>query len=88
MATDVEIEAAFKAMRAIRTRGGEVHDDVLRAYARAALIAAELVQVAEYRKRAELLAENAHRASAYRPGGAEGNVRSAEAAGAQSNGPE
>ena len=45
MATDAEIEAAFKAMRAIRTRGGKVHDDVLRAYARAALYAAELVQL-------------------------------------------
>jgi hypothetical protein len=31
MATDAEIEAAFNAMRAIRTSGGEVHDDVLRA---------------------------------------------------------
>jgi hypothetical protein len=53
VATDAEIEAAVKAMRAIRTRGGRVHDDVLRAYARAALDAAVLVQVAEYRRRAE-----------------------------------
>jgi hypothetical protein len=56
MATDAEIEAAVQAMRAIPTRGGTVHDDVLRAYARAALAAATLVQVEEYRRRAELLA--------------------------------
>jgi hypothetical protein len=37
MTTDEEIEAAVKAMRAIRLRDGKVHDDVLRAYARAAL---------------------------------------------------
>jgi hypothetical protein len=63
MATDAEIEVAFKAMRAIRTRGGKVHDDVLRAYARAALHAAELLQLSEYRRRAELIAEDARRAS-------------------------
>jgi hypothetical protein len=59
MATDAEIEAAVNAMRAIRTSGGEVHDDVLRAYARAALKAAELAQVAELRKRTELLRKRA-----------------------------
>jgi len=48
MATDAEIEAAVNAMRAIRTSGGKVHDDVLRAYARAALKAAELAQIAEF----------------------------------------
>jgi hypothetical protein len=47
MATDAEIEAAVKSMRAIRTRGGKVHDEVLRAYARAALAAAALAQVVE-----------------------------------------
>ena len=52
MATDAEIEAAVNAMRAIRTRGGKVHDDVLRAYARAALKAAELAQIAEFRSKA------------------------------------
>jgi hypothetical protein len=31
MATDAEIEAAVKAMRAIPLRGGTVHEDVLRA---------------------------------------------------------
>jgi hypothetical protein len=66
MATDAEIEAAFNAMRAIRTSGGQVHD-VLRAYARAALKAAELAQIAEcqsLRKRAELLADEAGQAVA------------------------
>jgi hypothetical protein len=66
MATDAEIEAAVNAMRAIRTSGGNVHDDVLRAYARAALKAAELAQIAEFqslRKRAELLAEEVRQAA-------------------------
>ena len=66
MATDAEIEAAVNAMRAIRTSGGKVHDDVLRAYARAALKAAELAQVAEFQslqKQAELLAEEARQAA-------------------------
>ena len=59
MTTDAEIEAAVKAMRAIPLRGGTVHDEVLRAYARAALNAAAIVQVKEYRRRAELLAADA-----------------------------
>ena len=66
MATDAQIEAAVNAMRAIRTRGGKVHDDVLRAYARTALKAAELAQIAEFQslqKRAELLAEQARQAA-------------------------
>ena len=66
MATDAEIEAAVNAMRAICTSGGKVHDDVLRAYARAALKAAELAQIAEFqslRKRAELLAEEVRQAA-------------------------
>jgi len=54
--TDAEIEAAVKSMRTIRTSGGKVHDEVLRAYARAALQAAELVQVVEHRRRAGLAA--------------------------------
>jgi hypothetical protein len=56
MTTDAEIEAAVKAMRAIPLRGGAVHEDVLRAYARAALNAAVLVNVEGLRRRAELLA--------------------------------
>jgi hypothetical protein len=59
MATDAEIEAAVDAMRAIRTSGGEVHEDVLRAYARAALRAAERAQIADWQKRAELLRKRA-----------------------------
>lgn len=57
--TDAEIEAAVKAMRAIPLRGGTVHEDVLRAYARAALNAAVLVNVEGFRRRAELLATDA-----------------------------
>jgi len=52
MTTDAEIEAAVKAMRAIPLRGGTVHEDVLRAYARAALNAALLVNVEGLRRRA------------------------------------
>jgi hypothetical protein len=57
--TDAEIEAAIKAMRAIPLRGGTIHDEVLRAYARAALNAAVLVHVEGFRRRAELLAADA-----------------------------
>jgi hypothetical protein len=67
MATEAEIEAAVNAMRNVRTSGGEVHDDVLRAFARAALKAAEIAQVAEFqnlRKRAELLVDEAAQAAA------------------------
>jgi hypothetical protein len=64
MATDAEIEAAVKSMRSIRTSGGKISDEVLRAYARAALQAAELAQVAEYWRRAELRAHAAIQAAA------------------------
>ena len=54
MATDAEIDAAVAAMRAVRTVGGKIHDDVLRAYARAALEASARVQIEAFRKRQEL----------------------------------
>ena len=54
MTTDAEIDAATEAMRKIRTVGGKIHDDVLRAYARAALEAAERVLIERVRKRTEL----------------------------------
>ena len=41
MPIDCEIEAAIVAMRAVRVRGAKVHEEVLRAYARAAIEAAE-----------------------------------------------
>jgi hypothetical protein len=75
MATDVEIDAAVKAMRAIRTVGGKIHDDVLRAYARAALDAANRLQMEEFRKRAELRQQhqgNGGSPSAQKPNGAAG----------------
>jgi hypothetical protein len=53
MTTDAEIEAATEAMRKIRTVGGKIHDDVLRAYARAALEAAERILIERVRKRTE-----------------------------------
>jgi hypothetical protein len=54
MATDAEIEAAVEAMRAVRTVGGSIHDDVLRAYARAALDAGQRLLMERVRKRTEL----------------------------------
>jgi hypothetical protein len=53
MASDAEIDAAVKAMRSVRTKGAKIHEEVLRAYARAALEAAEVVQKEEYQERAE-----------------------------------
>jgi hypothetical protein len=53
MTTDAEIEAATEAMRKIRPVGGKIHDDVLRAYARAALEAAERVLIERIRERTE-----------------------------------
>jgi hypothetical protein len=41
MAIDAEIEAAVVAMRAVRVKGAKVHEEVMRAYARAAVEAAE-----------------------------------------------
>jgi hypothetical protein len=75
MATDAEIDAAVKAMRAIRTVGGKIHDDVLRAYARAALEAANRLQMEEFRKRAEQRQQhqgNGSAPSGQRPSGAAG----------------
>jgi hypothetical protein len=40
-------------MRSVRTKGAKIHEEVLRAYARAALEAAEVVQKEEYQERAE-----------------------------------
>jgi hypothetical protein len=54
MATDAEIEAAVEAMRTIRVVGGKIHDDVLRAYARAALGVSESILMERVRKRTEL----------------------------------
>ena len=53
MTTDAEVEAATEAMRKIRTVGGTIPDVVLRAYARAALEAAERVLIERVRKRTE-----------------------------------
>jgi len=75
MATDAEIDAAVKAMRAIRTVGGKIHEDVLRPYARVALEAANRLQMEEFRKRAELRQQhqgNGSAASGQRPNGAAG----------------
>ena len=75
MATEAELDAAVKAMRAIRTVGGKIHEDVLRAYARVALEAANRLQMEEFRKRAELRQQhqgNGSAPSAQRPNGAAG----------------
>jgi hypothetical protein len=54
MPTETEIEAAVKAMRSVRTTGGKIDDEVFRAFARAALVAAERTHFEEMRKRGEL----------------------------------
>jgi hypothetical protein len=75
MATDAEIDAAVKAMRAVRTVGGKIHDDVLRAYARVTLEAVNRLQMEEFRKRAELRQQhqgNGGSPSGQRPNGAAG----------------
>lgn len=41
MPIDAEIEAAVVAMRAVRVKGAKVHEEVLWAYTRAAVEAAE-----------------------------------------------
>ncbi len=52
MPIDEEIEAAVVAMRAIRVKGAKVHEDVLRAYARAAVEAAEQARRDDFQRRA------------------------------------
>ena len=54
MATDAEIEAAVVAMRAVRVTGAKVHEEVMRAYARAAVEAAERVRKEDFQRRAHL----------------------------------
>jgi hypothetical protein len=54
MPTDAEIDAAVKAMRSVRTTGGKIDDEFFRAFARAALVAAERTHFEEMRKRGEL----------------------------------
>jgi hypothetical protein len=66
MPTDAEIEAAIEAMRAIRIAGARVHDDVLRAYARAALEAGHRVLMERVQKRNELRQQH-HLSNGSRP---------------------
>jgi hypothetical protein len=54
MATDAEIEAAVVTMRAVRVQGAKVHEEVMRAYARAAVEAAERVRKEDFQRRAQL----------------------------------
>jgi hypothetical protein len=54
MPIDAEIEAAVAAMRLVRTKGAKVHEEVLRAYASAAVQAAENARVEDFVQRARL----------------------------------
>ena len=47
-------EAAVVAMRAIRVKGAKVHEEVVRAYARAAVEAAERARKEDFQRRAQL----------------------------------
>jgi hypothetical protein len=61
MPTDAEFEAAMRAIRSIRTKGAKVHEEVIHAYARAAVVAAEIARNLEMRR--EEYAANEKRAS-------------------------
>jgi type IV secretory pathway TrbF-like protein len=52
MPIDAEVEAAVAAMRSVRTTGAKVHEEVLRAYAIAAVQAAENARVEDFVRRA------------------------------------
>jgi hypothetical protein len=54
MPIDAEIEAAVVAMRAVRVEGAKVHEEVLRAYARVAVGAAERARQEDFQRRARL----------------------------------
>jgi hypothetical protein len=54
MAIDAEIEAAVVAIRAVRVKGAKVHEEVMRAYARAAVEAAEQARKDDFQRRAQL----------------------------------
>ncbi len=54
MPIDAEIEAAVVAMRAVRVKGAKVHKEVLWAYARAAVEAAERARQEDLQRRARL----------------------------------
>jgi hypothetical protein len=57
MPTDAEIELAVAAIRSIRVKGAKVHDEVVRAYARAAVEAAERARLADFQRRSRLANE-------------------------------
>jgi hypothetical protein len=65
MPTDAEFEAAMRAIRSIRTKGAKVHEEVIYAYAHAAVVAAEIARNLE--KRREEYAANEKRASEDKP---------------------
>ena len=54
MPIEAEIEAAVVAMRAVRVQGAKVHEEVLRAYARVAVGAAERARQEDFQRRARL----------------------------------
>ena len=54
MPTEEEIKAAVEAMQAVRVVGGKLHEDILRAYACAALEASQRTVMERVRKRSEL----------------------------------
>ena len=75
MAIDAEIEAAVVAMRAVRVKGAKIHEEVMRAYARAAVEAAERARQEDFQRRAQLN----NKATAVAPGPTE-NEPTAEGA--------
>jgi hypothetical protein len=65
MPTEAEFEAAMRAIRSVRTKGAKVHEEVIYAYAHAAVVAAEITRNLE--KRREEYAANEKRASEDKP---------------------
>jgi hypothetical protein len=57
MPTDAEIEAAVVGIRSIRVTGAKIHDEVVRAFARAAVEAAERERLADFQRRSRLANE-------------------------------
>jgi hypothetical protein len=67
MPIDAEFEAAIAAIRSIHVKGGKVHDEVVHAYARAAVEAAECARLEDFQRRSRLANEATDEARTPRP---------------------
>jgi hypothetical protein len=67
MPIDAEFEAAVAAIRSIRVKGAQVHDEVVHAYARAAVEAAERARLEDFQRRSRLANKATEEAETPRP---------------------